>query len=673
MKFFKRLSGGFLICVLLLTTIGVFGAAASGGNEKIKYNRYNIVIVTDASGSMLSTDKDGLRYEAIGQFIATLAERGNHLGAVVFDTDVLLKQDLGKADGKAFKDDVISKIQSIKPYQGYTNIGKALETAVDMLDRGKDPELPSIILFLSDGKTEFAKDKNESDAMKVSLNQKAEAIESARNAGYKIYTISLNVDGGADSKELEQIAKATGGQFTEVKEAKDLEDVFKMYYSLIFSSKIDDGDVKTFPKSGEITDTFEILPIGVEEVNIILSGKATDYSFVDPSGNIYTKKEIESSTYSSDTFTVIKFVDPAPGGWTYFVNGFSGDKIRINIVYNSSLEIFIKADPQKDMYMVNDQIKITAWLTDAETELQKEQYAGFTARLSVDDGKGGANSYDMTLGSNGFEYVLAPDKSGTYTVRANIIGNEYDLFTENIKLNIDNTPPVKDKDLEETVLLWPFSDNKKTIDLKPAASDAQGPIARYEVESAAFMDSEYELQGTDLIMTGYSLTKGSVTIRAYDSDGAYCTFNVVIETVNMTVVGILLLVGGIVIVAAVAGIVLWINLNKRYMGSCYVTQFDDLGTYYEEKKREKGRGRIPLTAFNVKGTGLNESKCYFQATGKNYVYFCSKDKVCGDGKNDKKFQIDGGGFEVTIRANDSEPRGIRVKFVSRLNNTNNVF
>ena len=503
----------------------------------------------------------------------------------------------------------------------------------------------------------------------VSLGQKADAIQDARSVGYNIFAISLNADGTANSGELTQIAKATGGQFREVAAADDLEDVFNLYYTLIFSSKLSKGDDMTFPASGVVSGSFEIPPVGVEEFNIVLSGKATDYSLADPSGRLYDKAALANSTYSSETFNIIKITGPAAGVWNYSVSGIPGDNIRVNIVYNTDISNGINANPQKDVYITGDTITITAYLTQAGRAVEAGRYDGFTARLSISDGRGNANTIDMEIGADGFTYGFAPARSGTYSVRANITSKDYDIHTDSLLLNVDNTPPVKIMDIEETVKLWPFSDNKKTIDLAPCASDAQDSELTYEVESSAFLDDEYSLQGSKLTISGYSLPRGSFTIRAYDSDGAFCTFEVAIKTINITLIGFLLLAGGILVALAIAAAILWAALNKRFMGKCYVTQFDSEGNYYEEKMREKGRGRLPLYSFNLVNSGFNTTKCYFQASGKDYAFFCTDIKMYGDGLYDKKFRVEGDGYEISISPDQAGQSGIRVRFVSRLNRT----
>lgn len=658
----------FITSIMFLSIIGGSNARAADSPDKITYNRYNIVLVTDTSGSMNSTDNRELRFEAIGKFVALLAEQGNRMGMVVFNGDIAYKQDLIDANGNLIKHEFIENAKKI-PAKGYTNIGKGLKTAVEMLNKDKNPDLPSIILLLSDGNT----DLETNDEKTLSLQQKADAIQAARDSGYKIYTISLNADGTANSDELSQIAKATNGQFQEVKKADDLDNVFNMYYALIFSSKLNKGDEKTFPPSGEISGTFEIPSVGIEEVNIVMSGKATDYSLSDSSGKRYSKSTLSAFTYASDTYNIIKIVDPIAGKWNYQIKGISGDKIQINIVYNTNIYFGINVSPKKYTYMANDKITINGYLRESGKNVLPDQYGGFKASLLVTDGQNKTESFEMVPGTNGFEYVFAPPKKGTYTVRANIVGQDYNIFTDNVELNVGNTPPKANKNLEETVKLWPFLDNKKSFDLSPCATDAQDHTLKYEVESTAFMDDEYTLQGSKLTMNSYSLSKGSFKIRAYDSDGAYCTFNVTVKTINITLISIILLAVGILLALTIIGIGLWIALNKRFMGACYVTQFDNEGNYYEEVKREKGRGRIPLSSFNLKNSEFNTSKCYIQATGKNYVFLYINKKVYGDGKYDKKFMIDGNGYEVTISSDKLAQKGIKVKFVSRLNNTTYTF
>ena len=86
----------------------------------------------------------------------------------------------------------------------------------------------------------------------------------------------------------------------------------------------------------------------------------------------------------------------------------------------------------------------------------------------------------------------------------------------------------------------------------------------------------------------------------------------------------------------------------------------------------KNRGRIKLLSFQIGQTGFH-NKCYFQATGKNYVYFVSKKAVTTDstyGKT-KKVKIDSS-MDIKIFSDEEQMRGISVRFESLLNN-NDLF
>lgn len=226
MKLGRRILCLILACLLLAAP--VFAEEEMNRTGK----RYNVVFVTDESGSMKYTDAKKLRYDAIHRFVALMAQHGNYLGSVTFDDDLRPSYPLRAIDGFGDKEAFMSHIRSFDP-NGDTNIGLALEEALKLLDEAQSNENPSVIILLSDGNTDL---KSE-EAMDESLDMKAEAIEKARQKGYQIYTICLNSNGKANASELQQIAQATGGEFREVKNAEDLEKIQTMYYQMIFGDR----------------------------------------------------------------------------------------------------------------------------------------------------------------------------------------------------------------------------------------------------------------------------------------------------------------------------------------------------------------------------------------------------------------------------------------------------
>ena len=655
----------FMCGIALVSPVFFNAYGNSDGDVRPTHNRYNIVLVVDASGSMATTDPGRLRFEAISKFTALLAERGNTIGTVVFSDEILLRRSMTAVNDITLKREIVEEISAINPL-GYTNIGGALYAATQLLDEGANRELPSIILFLSDGNTEMPTLELEEQ----SLLQKADAIARARDLGYVIHSVSLNADGTANPDELSQISNATGGLFEEVKSAEDLENVYNLFYRVIFNSVDFKNNLTQFPASGVVEGEFRVPAIGVEEINLILSGLAEDYSLTDPHGQVHTAASLSGSTYNSDTFSVIKLVEPVSGDWSYAVSGIPGGQIRIELIFNTNLKAGMSLMPL--MAQINETITIKANLTQAgEIVTDSALYEGFSANVVIN-----GNAAAMTPTHDGFLYEFIPGDSGAYTFSARIEGWGHILNAEKITVNVDNVPPVFNEDIHHTIYLLPFSENRAVIDLSPAATDSLGRDLHYEVVSSAFNENEYAIGGnTELIMMpplgrgGYSLSKGSFEIAAIDPLGGSVNFNVYITTVNVTMWTITLLSVGAAILLTVLGIIAWVNINKRFYGVCYVRQFNhESDEYYDEieiTNPKRGKRRLPSHKLGNIGFSLN--KCCFQASGKRHVFLKLNEVVYAQGVKDKKFKIDGEGFEVQISKRPDSVKGIIVRFETHKN------
>lgn len=82
----------------------------------------------------------------------------------------------------------------------------------------------------------------------------------------------------------------------------------------------------------------------------------------------------------------------------------------------------------------------------------------------------------------------------------------------------------------------------------------------------------------------------------------------------------------------------------------------------------QSRGKIKLSAFQIGDTGFDKN-AYFQATGKDYVYFISKKPVSTDSmlNKSKKVKIENN-LSTRIYSDDDHTKGIEVKFISYKNN-----
>ena len=653
----------FLVCAITLSL-----PLSKANAQDYTDNRFNVVVVLDASGSMKDTDPNGLRYEAISQFLGLLAERGNVLGGVVFHTEPAAEKALTKITDQAGKDAVMDMLRSIPSSDGWTNTGAGLARAVEMIRQNGAAELPSVILFLSDGNTAMAT-KEETQA---SLDQKADALQAAREQDIRIYSVCLNANRSADVSEMRQLADATGGTFQEVTKAEDLQDVFHAFYNLIYGTSTITLADEVFPDTGRLATTFDVPGIGVEEVNIIIYGNTTKLSLWKPDGS-----QSASSAQLSDTFSMLKLTDVVPGTWTLITEGVPGDSIKINMVYNTNLGVELSMTPDAEIINPADPVTLLAALEgDHIPASSSAQYVGYTAELQVLNAYGELlDSIPMELANDHFE-LKQTFAEGTYYYRAIVMGNYIekesqklgpltstpDALTEDEK---NNTPPVPvDPVIEKTVNIWPFTGGRFTLDLNTLATDAQDPVLRYKIESSSFIEgTDYTVDSSGILtMDHFSLSKGAFAISATDSRGLSCDIEVIVKTVN---IGLITLIGAGVLALAAAVIfafLLYIAMTRPFRGTISAQSY--CNGVYKGIPRNPRRGREKLARFGMDNVGLDYQKSYFQATGQNYIFLVTDKDVFYNGQPTKKVRIQSGAA-VTIYTSRDSTCSISIRFDSR--------
>ena len=646
MQRIRKLSILLLCAVLMLVPLSV---CAHAEDAKDVYNKYNIVLVADSSGSMRDSDGAGNRFEAIGQFVGLLANKGNMVGAVVFNNGVLLKSDklLELSDMNA-KNGFVSHIKEI-PVGGYTNIGQALTEANKLLESGKK-ENPSIIVLLTDGNTEMPSEKETEEA----LEKKADAIQTARENGTAIYSIILNADGSADASEMQQIANATGGKFKEVRTSADLKEVFALFYAMIYNTEIV-SETLHFDANGRAEKTFIVPAVGVEEANIIVDGTMTNCDLEKPSGELLKKADMAGAIFTSKSFTIVKMVKPQSGTWRFTAYGTPGDEIKIDLIYNTDISVTMDTDGLKETNDIGDKIKFTVKIKESGNDVPSEKYDNYEAVVIFSSGDT-ENTVPMSKEGNSFVYDYDVKDYGSFNVFARIVGEGYEKVTGPVFLNVGNKAPVTDGDFKKTIYVLPFSSKAHAIDLSGYASDPDGDTLSYKVLSSAYMEDEYTIDGSDLVMQKFSLMKGSFAIQASDSQGASCAFNLLVIKINIGLVALLLMVLGGLIFLAVVLLIIYRERITPFYGTIIVNGV----------QQSPIRGRLLLSSFNCGAFGF-DPKAYFQACGrKKQVLLRSKKPLYTPGGNgEKEIVIQNGAF-VTVYADPECTSQISIQFRSML-------
>lgn len=622
----KKVISIMIAIMINIITITASPFRASADEEKKTSNRFNVVYVLDNSGSMKKTDPNNMRYVAASLFTSLLANDGNYVGTVIFSDDIKLQHPVSEIDSFDSKKKLINEVTNTE-IEGWTNIGEALLTAEDMLKKGGNPEIDSVILFLTDGNTEMGT----KEETQKSLDDKAAAIQSARDNDIKIYSICLNAAGiNSDSlnpQEMKQIADATEGEYIEVT-SDDLTEAFQKFYEMIYSTKADEIGGGELDTNGEFKESFDIPYAGVEEVNIIVSSekKLSEIKLTKPDGTEISGKSIDNIMLTSENYNVLKIIAPEGGKWSLYVNGDPSTKIKISMMFNGSLSISAVVDSPKDTYNIDDKVVLKSVVsTNGKTTSDNEVIKDYKISTVVLDQHGKINEYPTKFVDGSFITEYEIKDYGTYTLYSVIEGNGLSAVSEKTELYVGNTPPtVVEDSITKTVNIWPLIELDCSVDLAEAVTDKEDKNLTFTIDSTSFLDESYELNGTVLSMKDFDISKGSFTIKATDSMGASAIFEVYMISRNIPLyiaIGVFIL-GLIILISLI--IKIYKEHGRYFKGTITVTAVYADGTSQTEY-REPRRGRYKLSAFGLKSIkGFNLSKMYFQATGKKYVELRSK-------------------------------------------------
>ncbi len=677
----------FLMLFLALTLLILPGAGAEAPVQPGDAlptgtaNRFNVELVLDASVSMNESDARALRFEAIRLFNNLLPNEGNSLGGVVFSTDVDREIGPQPVNGPEEKDAVVRAIRDVPLPGGWTNIGAGLDRALDRLKENGNPELPSVIILLSDGNTAMYSD----ELTKAAADVRDQAVQRAAEESVPIYSICLNGNGTADLTEMERISGETGGVFTEVRRAEDLNKVFEVFYGLIYRSSsvtLADG---VFPPDGILNTPFEVPGFGVEEVNIVFQGSALEARLARPDGSVY---DAELQRY--DTFSAIKLTDIVPGEWSLQTRGISGDRIRIEVIYNTNLKVTLYMNREGEELDPVEPVTFTARLSAGDSEAGNyEDYLGFEAELVAYDWDGAeVERLPMYIGNNGFE-VKSRFEEGTYLFEASVTGNSLNKQSNRLgpirfaspeqpaptptpaptpaPTPPPNTAPMAGtRTVQEILPIWPVVGGNYRLNLNTVVTDREGDPLTYTANSEDFEEgTEYTMTPSGSLrvnLGNFRLQGGTVNIRAEDAEGLSCDVTVRVRPINTVVILLGLL--------AITLLILLIHaLRKReprraIHGDITVTSEVDGVVKTSAPRAPAKKGKVPLSVFTeIDRVGLDYSRCFFEGGTDAYIFLTTDRNVWWRGYETDNVRIDSG-VETTVLIDEEGKKKLRIRFDS---------
>jgi uncharacterized protein (TIGR03503 family) len=261
----------------------------------------DVVLLFDASGSMLKTDAQNLRYQGAKLLLSFLGE-GDRLGVVQFAGKASVVQGLepfspNKAKGMS------ERIEGIKAEGQFTDITEGIKLAASLLEQNPRAQAQRVIVLLSDGKVE--PDPSVGPAFARTLEMVHDVLPELKAKEVKVFTLCFS--DGADKAFLGEVAAATDGLtwFTQ-----SVEDVHKSFAELFLAVKRPQVVQQTgrgFSVDSDVTEATFYINHGPEEVVKLISPKGDTVS---------AEKHSEFVTwFSGKNFDVVTITDPDDGAW----------------------------------------------------------------------------------------------------------------------------------------------------------------------------------------------------------------------------------------------------------------------------------------------------------------------------------------------------------------------
>lgn len=373
----------------------------------------DIVFVIDASGSMLYSDPDGIALDAMNLFL-DLCDDSCGVGYDVYTQKIMEHENITAVKDTDKFNKLKNKIGKIK-YDpvGDTDIALGLTKAMKNFEENKnsDTNRKKAIVLLSDGNTDLpngprtvAESKKEMETTLAALSEKK----------IPVYAIGLNSNGSLDKKEIDNIAKKTGGRSYETKTSDKLtwitSDIFSDIYELEgVDREIKDGNVEIPIKDNSVF-----------YVNIIIRTKLTKEELspilTAPNGKTVslTGKDNVKMT-STGSYTLIKLVYPDSGTWNLHLRKANNDNCSVKQLDFYSVYIKQKIDQKA---VIGDSVKIEATLNDGKGIVNDSDLLRTIEMTSVVSHSSGEQEVKLTRNSDGtFTGEFVAENAGEYSIK----------------------------------------------------------------------------------------------------------------------------------------------------------------------------------------------------------------------------------------------------------------
>lgn len=428
----KKILAVFIALLIPLTLIFSINPKAAGASV----GDVNVVFVIDSSRSMGKSDPELIRLEALKLFSDLCDLERTKIGFVLFADDIIYSQEPVEINTEADRKKLKQTISGLDERQGSTNIGRALNFAANMLAKEDDDE-GTFMVFLSDGMTVISSDPT-GMAESESQAELENAVKTAQENDFPIYTIGLDGSGQVDREALEFISSSTYAldPFI-INNADDLSSILSQIYAQHTGAKVE--NVAEFVSTGDYHDVeFEIPDNSVVYANLIVmhEGGLDDIKLYDPSGKeaVFDNTSVVSSI--NDIYSHVKIYYPSKGNWKISIKSPKDVMVEVQLILSRDYTLDFDV-VSHGAIGAGTKINLSAALLDLESNPVTDESVtsvleGVAIIKDIDNAK--TVEVPLTADKNTFrgEYTLEEDHS--YTVQIGLSNKTTDIRTEIVKL-----------------------------------------------------------------------------------------------------------------------------------------------------------------------------------------------------------------------------------------------
>ncbi|NLJ40415.1 MAG: VWA domain-containing protein [Clostridiales bacterium] len=184
----------------------------------------DVFMVLDNSGSMIKNDREGLRFQAAKKFIRKL-NIGDGIGVINFETKTEIQIPITEIKNNADLQTLEDQIVPVNSRRD-TDVYAALQVAYDEMKNTAKSNNTKFFIMLTDGEIDPGREfRVNENFRKKYYEQLDNLIEQYEENIWPIFVVFLNPQGLEDDY-LKGIARRTGGDFYNLDDAHQLEDIF---------------------------------------------------------------------------------------------------------------------------------------------------------------------------------------------------------------------------------------------------------------------------------------------------------------------------------------------------------------------------------------------------------------------------------------------------------------